>query len=210
MEVGPPNFWKRIEQNHAERSNHNGEVFTTTPACASEQLDADISGFDPVIDNDGKKEGEGDPADAGEGLEAEAEDADGIAGPFEAGGEEAEGDAEEDAGGVAEEEAFGGDPEGGEEDAAEGVIELEAGGITDMEMEEEFGEARGVCEEEKDFGGGRDEDGGPAFGGDHEVASVVPEGEEGDEKEEGVEEASHGEINRRRGSFRISAISGRG
>jgi len=156
------------------------------------------------------EEGEGDPADAGEGLEAEAEDADGIAGPFEASGEEAEGDAEEDAGGVAEEEAFGGDPEGGEEDAAEGVIELEAGGITDVEVEEEFGEAGGVCEEEEDFGGGRDEDWGPAFGGDHEVASVVPDGEESDEKEQGVEEASHGEINRRREIFGTGAISGRG
>jgi hypothetical protein len=38
----------------------------------------------------------------------------------------------------------------------------------------------------------------------------VPEGEEGDEKEQGVEEASHGEINRRRGSFRTGAILGRG
>ena len=61
MEVGPSDARKGVEQKHSKRGHEDGEVFAATPACATEKLDADISGFDPVIHNDGEKEGEGDP-----------------------------------------------------------------------------------------------------------------------------------------------------
>lgn len=61
MEVGPSNARKGVEQKHSKRCHEYGEVFPATPACSTEELDADISGFDPVIHNDGEEEGEGNP-----------------------------------------------------------------------------------------------------------------------------------------------------
>ena len=61
MKVGPRNTGKGVEQNHAEKGHENGKVFTATPACAAQELDSDISGFDPVVNDNGEKEGEGDP-----------------------------------------------------------------------------------------------------------------------------------------------------
>ena len=55
MEVGPSNARKGVEQNHAKRCHEDGEVFTATPACAAQELDSDISGFDPVINDNGEK-----------------------------------------------------------------------------------------------------------------------------------------------------------
>ncbi len=61
MEVGPSNARKGVEQKYSKRCHEDGEVFAATPACATEKLDADISGIDPVIDDNGEKEGEGHP-----------------------------------------------------------------------------------------------------------------------------------------------------
>ena len=61
MEVGPSNARKGVEQKHSKRGHENGEVFTATPACSTEELDTDIAGFDPVVNDNGEKKGEGDP-----------------------------------------------------------------------------------------------------------------------------------------------------
>jgi hypothetical protein len=61
LKVGPRNAGKGVEQNHAKRGHKDGEVFTATPSSAAQELDSDISGFDPVVNDNGEKEGEGDP-----------------------------------------------------------------------------------------------------------------------------------------------------
>ena len=61
MKVDPRNAGNGVEQNHAKRGQKDGEVFTATPSSAAQELDSDISGFDPVVNDNGEKEGEGDP-----------------------------------------------------------------------------------------------------------------------------------------------------
>ena len=53
MKVDPRNAGKGVEQNHAKTGHKDGEVFTATPPSAAQELDSDISGFDPVVNDNG-------------------------------------------------------------------------------------------------------------------------------------------------------------